>query len=217
MTRPRPRSQLLRQHCIPGTTSPADICSSRWTVRLPSKLSYGAHNTYRPENLCLRLPARRGAGREGSEQEVVWWGRSDNEGRRRCGNSHLGDKQLLLVTDRAYNWLALIRMTLKYASQPWTGRATQLAKDVPFTAPKNSKDQWEIWFRLCWGLFKWLTSVHRKRSFPQRKDRGRNCIMLQLWVLLATLFIERENFTDCAQRYLLPFRRSPAKHIPPFI
>lgn len=38
------------------------------------------------------------------------------DGRHRCGNSHLGDKQLLLVTDGAYNRLFLIRVTYKYAS-----------------------------------------------------------------------------------------------------
>lgn len=143
-----------------------------------------AHTPTGQRSLCLWLPARRGAGREGSEQEAVWWGCSCNEGRRRCGNSRLGDKQLLLVTDRAYNWLALIRMILKYASEPRTGRSTQLAEDVSFTVPQNSEHQWEIMFRLCWGLFKWLTSVHRKSS--SHKERGRNCITLQLWVLLAT-------------------------------
>lgn len=48
VTRPRPRSQLLSQHRIPGAAGLGDICSSRWAVRLPSELSGGVHDTYRP-------------------------------------------------------------------------------------------------------------------------------------------------------------------------
>ena len=62
---------------------------------------------------------------------------------------------------------------------------------MSFTAPENSEHQWEIGFRLCWGLFKWLTSVHRKSS-SHGEERGRNCNTLQLWVLLATGILEEK-------------------------
>lgn len=192
MTRPRPRScsavpasrvlPVLRT--FPSATGPGAFPrSSRVWHTTPTG----------QRNLCLWLPAGRGAGREGKEQEAVRWGWSCNRGWRRCGNSHLGNTQLLLVTDRAWDWSAFVRMTLKCVSEPWTGRPMEIAEDVSLTAPPKTEPQRQNGFRLCWGLYKWVTSVHMRSCFHRKEREVETASCCCYGVLLATEILKEKT------------------------